>query len=501
IGHPTHAFDADMVGKTMVVRASKKGEKLTTLDGKTHSLPGGDIVIDNGTGELIDLVGIMGTANSVVQESTTRVLFFIDHSDPARIRKTSMSLAIRTNAAQLNEKMIDPNLAMEALLRGIALFQEVAGATVESPILDLYPNPTQPTTIVLSEKLVKTYLGLELPVKTQQDILEKLGCTVKRQEDSLSVTVPTLRPDLEIPVDLVEEIARIYGYHNLPSQLMDTRLPTSYPEDTDFSLEHTVKQFLADLGWQEVYTYSAVSTAVAEKSGKSLDSHLKLLNPLNDDHVYLRQSLVPSHKEVIEKNKHLESISIFEIANVYTPRENDLPEESLRLTLTSTWPYREVKGHVEALLTKLFIQKRDIEFAQKGNRHAEIQVRGTQIGSIVHEENGHTTAGFLWKSLLHASQKHPTYTPTSQYSPIIEDMTFTIPDKVKVGDVIKTLMATDSLIQDVVMKDLYHRNATFTIQYASNAKQLSTQDVEPIRKMIVEKLADSFRTAFVGKGV
>lgn len=120
IGHPTHVFDYDrLTTKKLIIRPSKKGEKVVTLDKKEHILQGGDIVADNGEGEIVDLLGVMGTANSVVTDSTKRILFFLDNNDPWKIRKTSMGLAIRTEAAALNEKGIDPELAATALSRGV----------------------------------------------------------------------------------------------------------------------------------------------------------------------------------------------------------------------------------------------------------------------------------------------------------------------------------------------------------------------------------------------
>lgn len=498
VGHPCHVFDADRLGETMIIRESKKGEKLTTLDGKTRALQGGDIVVDNGKGELTDLIGIMGTKNSVVTEHTKRILFFIEHADPARIRKTSMGLAIRTSAAQLNEKMLDPNLAMEAFLRGIHLFQEVADAKLESHILDLYPNPVLPRTIRLSLSLVQTYLGIELPGKVQAGILEQLGAVVVREKDELVVTVPTLRPDLEIPVDLIEEIARIYGYHNLPSTLMTTAIPTNYPQDTDFALEHSVKEFLATLGWQEVYTYSAVSAALAEASGAPLAHHLKLLNPLNDEHIFMRRSLVPSHLEIIEKNRHLQELSIFELANVYLPREKDLPEESLRLTMTSTRPFRIIKGQVEALLRKLHIPSSAVQFNQNTDTHADIVVDGIVVGSLL-VDSIVTIAGFIWKELLRVARRTPSYTPISQFAPIIEEMTFTLPEKTGVAEVIYSIQSVDPIVKHVELKIVYKQNYSFVVQYALANKQIQSEDVAPLRKKMVEQVEKKHKATFVGK--
>lgn len=500
IGQPTHVFDADRLGKNMIIRESKKGETLVTLDDKKHTLLGGDIVIDNGKGELVDLIGIMGTANSVVTDQTKRILFFIEHANPIRIRKTSMGLAIRTNAAQLNEKMLDPNLVIDAMLRGIALFQDVADATLESPILDLYPRPVTQRTIPLSEKKTETYLGVSLPIPKQIEILKGLGCEVEQKKGSLLVTIPTFRPDLEIPVDLVEEIARIYGYHNLPSSLMNTRLPTSYPKDTNFALEYDIKQFLATLGWQEVYTYSAVSADLAQQSGVPVEKHLALANPLNDEHVYMRQSVVPSHIEVIEKNKHLPSVSIFELANVYMPREKELPDENLRLTLTSNEPFRVAKGVVEALLAHLFIPTEHISFNQNSEHHADIRVGKKRVGSLIYEPGRSITiAGFDWKELLSVAKKHPTYKPISQFSPILEDLTFTLPEGIKVGEVLFTVKTLHSNIAHVSMKDMFKQNVTLSVQYLSNNKQITGEDVAPIRKKIVDSIQKKWGGMIVGK--
>ena len=141
VGHPCHVFDFDLIAtKKMIIRRSKKDEVVTTLDGKQYRLMGDDIVADDGNGQIIDLLGVMGTQNSVVQDNTKRIIFFLDNNNPQNIRKTSMSLGIRTEAAVINEKGIDPELAMEAFERGIKLYEEIAEGKVISKVLDIYPN-------------------------------------------------------------------------------------------------------------------------------------------------------------------------------------------------------------------------------------------------------------------------------------------------------------------------------------------------------------------------
>src|SRR5260221_6292546 len=175
IGHPAHAFDYDRLkNHTLIIRESKKGEQIVTLDKKRHTLPGGDIVADNGTGEIVDLLGIMGTDNSVITNDTKRILFFFDNNDPWRIRKTSMGLAIRTEAAALNEKGIDPELAEVALFRGIELYEKHADAKIISDILDIYVDKPKKHTITVDNAFIQRLIGVDMPLKQSVTILESL---------------------------------------------------------------------------------------------------------------------------------------------------------------------------------------------------------------------------------------------------------------------------------------------------------------------------------------
>ncbi len=166
IGHPVHAFDYDrLTTKKLIVRESKKGEKITTLDGKVYILPGGDIVADNGEGEIIDLLGIMGTQNSVVTNDTKRILLFTDNNQPYHIRKTSMFLGIRSEAAVLNEKGIDPRKALDALLAGIELYYKIADAKLVSKIIDIYPNIHKEKRLAIDEEKINKIIGVSIPLK------------------------------------------------------------------------------------------------------------------------------------------------------------------------------------------------------------------------------------------------------------------------------------------------------------------------------------------------
>ena len=172
IGHPAHVFDYDRLqNHTIRVRESKKGEMITTLDNKTYALLGGDIVADDGEGTIIDLLGVMGLANSVVTDDTKRIILFIDNIDQHKIRKTSMGLGIRTEAAQMNEKGIDPELAMDALLFGIGLYEKYADGKLIAPIIDIYPKPYKPNTVSVSLTKIQQVLEFPLLSKSQYAFL------------------------------------------------------------------------------------------------------------------------------------------------------------------------------------------------------------------------------------------------------------------------------------------------------------------------------------------
>lgn len=506
LGHPCHAFDYDKLmklGGEIHVTEANAGKSFTTLDGEQYQTVGGEVVFENQSGEIIDLPGIKGTANTSIDDNTRNVLLWIESCSPKKIRFASMTHAIRTVAAQLNEKNVDPNLADSVLLSGISLYQELCQATVASEIHDEFVSPSKIATISVSEETIETYLGFHISPDKISNILEKLGCSVDNSKKTFSIQPPTYRPDLSIPADIVEEVARIYGYHRLPSVIMPTPIPLTKPQGYDFQLEHRVKQFLADVGWQEVYTYSMVSQELAEKSGYKLDGHLKLQNPLTDDRVFLRRSLIPSLEEVIDQNSQETTLSVFEIAHTYEPQNQKLPLEKLFLTMVSSKPFREVKGDLEALLNQFFIQDLTVEsltststlFKQVG----ALQSQDVRLGEIGLLPSGNTAVTIDMSALLEQTAKHPTYVPLPKTASIIEDMTFELPIKTEVGPVLQTLATGSNIVESVTLRELYQQNATFRITYHDSSRNLSKSDVEPVRKNLVDLLHEHHQTQLIGQ--
>ena len=492
IGHPTHVFDFDRLNtKTLTIRESKAGEKILTLDKKSHTLPGGDIVATNDAGEIVDLLGIMGLENSVVTNDTKRILFFIDNNEPTHMRKTSMTLSIRSEAVVLNEKAIDPELAIDALLYGIALFEEIADGKVVSPIVDIYPKKVVVKEITVSEKQINTVIGVQIPLKKSAEILKGLGFAVTIHNDSLTATPPTFRAhDMEIPEDLIEEIARIYGYHNIPSLLPPLIDKPSNIYDALY-WENRTKNALKYWGFTEVYTYPMIGKELYHGDIKDA---ITIANPLSEDMVYMRNTLVPSLLEVTKKNKNHDSIQIFELANVYIPRHHDLPNEQPVLAGVVKKPrasFYEVKGVIEQLLQDLGIT--DLVWTpDTTDNSAVVHHNKEELGKIRILEKHVIVFSLDFAKVLEHATSTKKYQPLSKYPALVEDLSVVASGHVLTGDIIETIQKQNALIREVTLIDKYKDTRTFHIVYQSYQKNLTNQDIIPIR----EKVAQALHTKF-----
>ena len=507
-GHPTHVFDYDrLVNHTLLIRESKKGEMITTLDGKTYTLSGGDIVADNGKDEIIDLISIMGTANSIVTKDTRRILFFIDNVEPVHIRKTSMEHGIRTEAAILNEKGINPETATDALTRGIELFQTLANGEIVSEIFDFYPNTPQETIITLSEQKINSLVGIAIPLEKSIAILSSLGFTVDRQGEMLIVTVPARKSgnDMLIPEDLIEEIARVYGYDNIPDTLPATQIPTYFHlEKNEFYWEDRVKDALKYWGFTEVYTYPMVSEVMFEGP---LEEAVTIQNPLSDDMVFMRRTVVPSLLRVAKDNQEHEAIKIFELANSYETNGKELPKQNLKLAglvKKQNASFLEVKGIIEQLLADVEIK--NVIFKQLTDRYgATILISSPfaregqdeskktyELGTIEIFDNTIITFELNFGRILKHATLKKIYTPVSKYPPVVEDLAIIAPAEVQTGELMEEIKKQNTLICEVSLLDKYQETRTFHIVYQSYDKNLSDKEVGEIREKILETLKKKY---------
>jgi len=520
VGHPTHVFDYDRIftdksrlAPTMIFRPSKKGEKVTTLDEKTYTLEGGDSVIDDGAGTIIDLPGIMGTANSVVNDETKKIIFFIDNNNPKIMRQTSMQHGIRTNAVTLNEKQVSPELAEVAMKRGIQLYKELCNAKPAAKLIDIYDTKPKSKSITITLSFIEERLGVSLDPKFVTETLNELGFSSKLTKVTnlipttynLQLTTPFWRAnDINIPEDIVEEVARIYGYHNLPSILPTGELPKPNPLQEQFNWEEKLKYALKHWGFYESYSYSLVPKNYIETYGLQLKDHLKLKNPLTSDWEFMRTTLIPSILSIIELNQNkTDVLQLFELANVYIPKKDDLPNESLSLTLASIGSdFLRLKGVVEALCTELGIQA-DFEPVIKSHwletdRTVSVIVKGKIIGTLGQLKSSHQhtakinaeviLADLDVEKLIKYATKNKTYTPIPKYPPIVEQYTFINETKVPAAEILKTARSVDQLIYSVEIVDVFENKISLEVTYLNRNKNLSDEEVAKIRKELVREI-------------
>lgn len=509
LGQPVHVFDYDKIKKAVIiVRESKKGEKITTLDAKTHVLPGKDIVIEDGSGHLIDLCGIMGGQNSAVDGKTKRVLLFVQNYEPGHIRKTSMNLAQRTEAANLFEKQVDSELVMSTLIQGVQLIKKQAEAKMASQIIDIYPQPYKPKTIKITLQLIKLYLGLPIQLNKVIKILQSLGFKTEATADKsqLLVTVPSWRiKDVSIPEDLIEEIARIYGYRNLPSQLPSGQLP-SRPTNQTYELESKVKNCLSNWGYTETYTYSMQSKDQIKNCLLNKKNHLKISNPLTQEWVYMRRSLIPSLLTVINQNQgENQQIKIFELSQVYLKKNRGLPEEKLNLVIAQNGKnqFYQLKGIMEVLLKTLGIKEYQLKpetdsWLFNPAKTAKIVSQAKILGSIgeikakiINNFELKTPVVLLeldFEAIADLSDPKKSFTSLPLYPPVIEDLTFIIEPRVYYSQIIKLIKSISSIIQKIELIDSYKKSKTFRIIYQHPRKNLSSKEVSQVRKAIINQV-------------
>ena len=531
LGHQCHAFDYDRLReKTLIVRKANKGEHLITLDGKKHILHGGEIIFDDGTGEIIDLPGIMGTENTVVTNQTKNVLLFIENSDPSAIRSASMELSIRSQAAIINEKGPDPESASMAIIHGALLAQKIAHATIASKFMDIYPSPRKPKVVTLLQQRLNTYINFPFPKDRVKQILSTLGChvTVKEDADETKRTYHIIPPswrtdDICIPEDTIEEISRIYGYHAISNKLPDGETPLVFASQ-ELLWEEEMKIRLRDWGYTELYTYSMISEKLMEIFGLDKKKTYKIANPLSGEWVYLRPTLWPGMLTAIKDNLHLrQNLSFFELGMRYEKSKNGTPIEypSLTVTLTGTM-FRQAKGLAESIFSLFGIKDygKGIKISSKHPQwHTDTFLSFGSFGSvsIVHPELLEKIGIHLPITILDlqfnllVQNAHPimSYKEIPKFPPIIEDLTFLLPKGIDVhaiNDIFVHIGGKDpsgnNFIQSTCSEpfisshDPNTEKRTFHITYQDTTKTLRGDEIRPFREKIIQTAIREFSAQF-----
>ena len=390
-GQPLHAYDLDdLKSKKIVVRQAKNGEVLTTLDDQERKLQEEDIVITDGN-EIIGLAGIMGGLDSEVKNTTKTVLLEGASFNDKNIRKTSKRLLLRTEASSRFEKCVDPNYASIAVDRVCQLAEEIGACKIVKNAIDVYPNKREITEVKLREDKCNKIIGIDISINEMAEILERLEIKSKIEGKVLTAYIPTFRFDITIEEDLIEEVARIYGYHNIELKPLEGSITVGGKPELRL-LEERVKKVLLSLGCNEFMTYSFLSPSNFDKLNISDDNELrnviKLINPLGEEYSIMRTTLVSNLLEALSKNEHRgnKNVAGFEFGNTFIPQGIELPREEHKLAIGfyEIGDFYYLKELIERSfwtigINNLTYKRADVEYLHPG-RSAEIYLGDEKLG-------------------------------------------------------------------------------------------------------------------------
>jgi phenylalanyl-tRNA synthetase beta chain len=385
LGQPMHAFDFRFLEKGhIIVRRARPGEQVMLIDESVPALTEQDVVIADPLGA-VALAGVMGGRDSQVRETTTAVLLEAAHFDPTAIRKTSLRLGMSTEASYRFERHVDPNLTLPALARAAQMIGEMAGGEVPGPAVDVAARDFSPRQVSLRPARCNALLGTDLSAAQMSDYLRRLGCEVEEGEP-LRVSVPTARWDVEREVDLIEEVAIVHGYGNIPETLPG-RLQRSGRLTREQRIARKAGEVLRECGFNETLSFSMMCPADLEKLRCVPEARerrmLPLLNPLAADSAVMRTTLLPALLSAVAYNQRqrVRDVALYEINPVFLAREEgELPQEEPRVAgiltgspFTSTWnlpadtaqpDFYWLKGLVEQFLSALGLTDCRIEPAE-----------------------------------------------------------------------------------------------------------------------------------------
>ncbi|HEY7003186.1 MAG TPA: phenylalanine--tRNA ligase subunit beta [Gaiellaceae bacterium] len=495
LGNPLHAFDFDTLrGGRIVVRRARPGERFTTLDGTPRTLDPEDLVIADAEGA-IAFAGIMGGEDTEVRETTTNVLLEAANFEPVGILRSSERHALRTEGSNRWEKGVDPYLAPQAAALATELILPLAGAEWAGDNDVVGTLPERPVLSLRTER-VNRIVGLEISPEEQHGALARLGFEVAQ---GWSVTVPTWRAvDVTREIDLVEEVARVHGLEKIPFTL-PLRSAMFGQLAPDQRLRRRVEDVLVGAGFSEAYTLSLTSSDPDEKA-------LRLPDPLTSDHAVLRTTLLAGLVAAARHNVNMgnEDIRLFEIARVYLPGDDELPEERRRVGGIAEGGFDVAHGAVETLFAALKVEP-TFERTQEPFLHPgkAARVPSGWLGELhpTRLDGGWGVFELDLESLLELLPERIVYEDVITYPALRQDLAFVVDESVAAGDLVAAAReAAGPELRELRVFDVYRgegigegkKSIAFHAEFRSPEKTLSDEDARELRERIVAALGAQF---------
>jgi len=529
-GQPLHAFDYEKIrDKRIIVRRAESGEVIVSLDGIERNLTADMLVIADAE-RAVAIGGVMGGANSEVTEDTTSILLEAASFNPASIHYTAARLQLASEASMRFERGVRPGLTVPALKQATRLIMQLGGGQAAGGIVDTYPGKTEPEPIPLTLSEVKRILGVEFSQEQITSTLTSLGFEVKSAVSGteILVTAPYWRNDISQDVDLIEEVARVIGYDQIPMTMLSQSIPQHNP-DPLISLSRQIRNCLAGHGFQELVTYSLVGLETLHKllpdTGTPEPMPLRVANPMTAEQEYLRTDLRANLLTALESNRRHEdsTIRLFELGKAYLPRDKDLPDEPevLCAVMSSarekkSWlgdeeplSFFDAKGIIENLLNQLNI-KADFEPARDQGLHpsrqAAIVINGNRLGTVgeIHPKVAGAfeidEAVYLLEinvtALLPFATGHEMFRPVPRFPGIVRDLALMVDAEITHRQ-IEEIISSFPLVSEINIFDVYSgkqvppgkKSLAYRIVYQSPDHTLVDEDVNEIQEKILKKLS------------
>ncbi|MFP5114474.1 phenylalanine--tRNA ligase subunit beta [Bacillaceae bacterium C204] len=528
-GQPLHAFDYDCLGsKEILVRRAVDGEKFITLDDAERTLTADHLVITNGT-EPVALAGVMGGANSEVTSDTTTVLLESAYFNGATVRKASKDHGLRSEASARFEKGVDPNRVRAAGERAAYLMAKYAGGEVLEGTAEADTLTVEPAVVSITLEKINRVLGTDLVMNDVKQIFDRLQFGVSIEEDTITVTAPTRRGDIKIEEDLLEEVARLYGYDNIPKTLpIGSTTPGRLSEYQQ--KRRVVRQYLEGAGLYQAVTYSLTSEEKASQFALEKRDTIRLSMPMSEERSILRLSIMPQLLEVLKYNsaRQNDSLGVYETGAVFLANGKDtLPSEKehLAAAITGLWSSHSwqgekkavdffvIKGILEGMFAKLgLLEKVQFVQAQVDGMHpgrtAELHLNGEKIGFIgqVHptvqkELDLKDTYVFelSLKAVLEAETPALQYEAIPRFPSITRDIALVV-NRETVSGTLKEIIVTAGapLLKEAEVFDLYEgdkmeagkKSIAFSLKYVDPERTLTDEEVTKIHNRVLEALEE-----------
>ncbi len=483
-GQPLHSFDQDQLGNKIVVRRAYEGEKTITLDNNERVLNHSDIVITDGD-RTVCVAGVMGCKNTEVTNETKNIVLESAVFRPLSIRRTSSRLGLRSEASIRYERGVDLNQSLEAVNYACYLLEKYAGGKVLKGYVHQGIEQIEDKEIILTEQFIEDYLGIYIPMRRIDEICRSLSFQTEVNDKEIKVFVPNRRLDITIKQDLVEEIARIYGYDKLNETIPSMNVSGGLTEIQ--KSRRTVRHIFSDLGWNECITYSLISPKyIDEFLFPSLQHQepIVLSHPMSEEHSVLRKSLLPSLIHVVKYNeaRKMTNNAFFEIAKKYYSYNNMTYEENLFSgiitgeTPKTMWKgnhekvdFFYVKGVLDTLFTKLRIHVKYIPLDEDikelhPKRTAKIIYNNQIIGFVgelhpKYAKDNNLEEVYVFEicldTITSTSLDVKSFTPISKVPSVERDLALVMDIHQPIGEIIEAIQKSDKMISSVKVFDLY----------------------------------------------